>query len=241
MDPGHNEYFIREQGISREIIQRDICRYLGNDALVRNVVREGVPGYFIRAYRNLTTEMIIDLQKASADFEARRAAHTARGGTNYEEAGIPPSSNSRYPSYETSSTQPPRPQPPYQPDTYDLPPSGHQSTSQTPPYYAGYPGQPPPMRPSYPPASSVTPDYTHGGNPAYPYYPPTGQSSGATLPRFSGQSYEGDRDHSPVGHSAYTPSSGADPRTMDPGYPVESSYNSRPSNPPQPRNNNPYR
>lgn len=30
-----NEYFINGDGISREVIQADICRYLGNDALVR--------------------------------------------------------------------------------------------------------------------------------------------------------------------------------------------------------------
>lgn len=30
-----NEYFIPGDGISREVIQADICRYLGNDALVR--------------------------------------------------------------------------------------------------------------------------------------------------------------------------------------------------------------
>lgn len=30
-----NEYFIPGDGITREVIQADICRYLGNDALVR--------------------------------------------------------------------------------------------------------------------------------------------------------------------------------------------------------------
>lgn len=30
-----NEYFIPGDGISREVIQADICRYLGNDALVK--------------------------------------------------------------------------------------------------------------------------------------------------------------------------------------------------------------
>ena len=33
--PRLNEYFIDKSGISREVIQADICRYLGNDALVR--------------------------------------------------------------------------------------------------------------------------------------------------------------------------------------------------------------
>lgn len=77
-----NEYFVPKDGIDREVITADICRYLGNDALVRpgnyEVCRrkEEVPeahpqqrltstqnpqtrqvqqGYFITAYRNLTT------------------------------------------------------------------------------------------------------------------------------------------------------------------------------------------
>lgn len=35
MTSRQNEYFIPGDGISREVIQADICRYLGNDALVR--------------------------------------------------------------------------------------------------------------------------------------------------------------------------------------------------------------
>lgn len=31
----HNEYFVPRDGIDREVISADICRYLGNDALVR--------------------------------------------------------------------------------------------------------------------------------------------------------------------------------------------------------------
>lgn len=79
-----NEYFIPGDGISREVIQADICRYLGNDALVRpgthNVRlpcspavldqarigfneltwdKQGRTGYFIRAYRNLTTVSVV--------------------------------------------------------------------------------------------------------------------------------------------------------------------------------------
>jgi len=30
-----NEYFVPRDGIDREVITSDICRYLGNDALVR--------------------------------------------------------------------------------------------------------------------------------------------------------------------------------------------------------------
>jgi hypothetical protein len=37
--PRTNEYFVPRIGIDREVITADICRYLGNDALVR-------PGYY---------------------------------------------------------------------------------------------------------------------------------------------------------------------------------------------------
>jgi hypothetical protein len=56
-----NEYFVPRDGIDREVISADICRYLGNDALVRPGVYENpqtgqvAQGYFITAYRNLTT------------------------------------------------------------------------------------------------------------------------------------------------------------------------------------------
>lgn len=56
-----NEYFVPRDGIDREVITADICRYLGNDALVRPGHYENPQtgqvsqGYYITAYRNLTT------------------------------------------------------------------------------------------------------------------------------------------------------------------------------------------
>lgn len=35
-----NEYFIEKNGIAREVIQADICRYLGNRALVKPGVHQ---------------------------------------------------------------------------------------------------------------------------------------------------------------------------------------------------------
>jgi hypothetical protein len=35
-----NEYFVPRDGIDREVITADVCRYLGNDALVRPGVYE---------------------------------------------------------------------------------------------------------------------------------------------------------------------------------------------------------
>jgi hypothetical protein len=49
-----NEYFVPGDGIMQEVIQAEICRYLGNDALVKPGKYKYRQGYFIRAYRNLT-------------------------------------------------------------------------------------------------------------------------------------------------------------------------------------------
>ncbi|TKW56748.1 hypothetical protein CTA1_12375 [Colletotrichum tanaceti] len=86
-----NEYFVPRDGIDREVITADICRYLGNDALVRPGHYENpqtgqvVQGYYITAYRNLTTAMIDDLKADSARWEAERRQQAARnnpqGGT----------------------------------------------------------------------------------------------------------------------------------------------------------------
>jgi hypothetical protein len=52
----HQEYFLPGEDINREVIQFDICRYLGNDATVRSYQHpDGRQGYLIRAYRALTT------------------------------------------------------------------------------------------------------------------------------------------------------------------------------------------
>ncbi|KAI9733543.1 MAG: hypothetical protein M1834_003144 [Cirrosporium novae-zelandiae] len=59
-----NEYYLPIEGISREVIQADICRYLGNDALVR------VGDY---------NEMIADLKADSARWEKERYVNEQQG------------------------------------------------------------------------------------------------------------------------------------------------------------------
>ena len=60
-----NQYFVPGDGIDREVITADITRYLGNDALVRPGYHAGRTGYFITAYRNLTT---VSVHKSCALF-----------------------------------------------------------------------------------------------------------------------------------------------------------------------------
>jgi len=87
-----NEYFVPKDGIDREVITADICRYLGNDALVRPgnyenpTTRTHQAGYFITAYRNLTSAMIEDLKADSARWAAERSqtASAPRGQPNVE-------------------------------------------------------------------------------------------------------------------------------------------------------------
>lgn len=88
-----NQYFVPRDGIDREVITADIARYLGNDALVRPGTFENeedgraTQGYFITAYRNLTSEMIADLKADSARRDQERrdnnpgtSQHDARQG-----------------------------------------------------------------------------------------------------------------------------------------------------------------
>ena len=53
-----HQWFIPEEDIARDVISANIQRYLGNDATVRPGLgtgeNDGVRGYWIRAYRNLT-------------------------------------------------------------------------------------------------------------------------------------------------------------------------------------------
>ena len=87
-----NEYFVPRDGIDREVITADICRYLGNDALVRPGTYNGtdgrpVQGYFVTAYRNLTTAMIDDLKADSARWDQERRKHQS-GAVRYTDSPI---------------------------------------------------------------------------------------------------------------------------------------------------------
>ncbi|KAL7938398.1 hypothetical protein V8C35DRAFT_320211 [Trichoderma chlorosporum] len=131
-----NEYFVPRDGIDREVISADICRYLGNDALVRPGHYENpqtgqpVQGYYITAYRNLTTAMIEDLKADSARWDRERRAQTARNSSGGIIAsrdatyGAPrPRSNSPTVQYRYSETHQSRQhhgptEPPFRDDSY---------------------------------------------------------------------------------------------------------------------------
>ncbi|KAI0548498.1 hypothetical protein F4679DRAFT_574141 [Xylaria curta] len=108
-----NEYFVPRDGIDREVITADICRYLGNDALVRPGNYENpengqiIQGYFINAYRNLTSAMIQDLKADSARWDQERRQQSANrnnagGGTIASNGAFGRSSNTSPVQYRNS-------------------------------------------------------------------------------------------------------------------------------------------
>jgi len=62
-------YFTPSEGIAREVIQADLCRYLGNDATMRVGDHNGTPGYFITAFRPFTGNMLADLKADSSRWQ----------------------------------------------------------------------------------------------------------------------------------------------------------------------------
>ncbi|KAL1974670.1 hypothetical protein VTN31DRAFT_4874 [Thermomyces dupontii] len=204
-----NEYFIPGDGISREVIQADICRYLGNDALVKPGTHNGQKGYIIRAYRNLTSEMIADLKADSAKWEAevarRREAGDSRGTYDQD------THRSRSP-----NTTPPAPYP--SSSIPDMRHHGHGGPS--PPPYAGAP-PPPSYSNQYPqqayPGTAPVPPYTTG--PMNPSISPYDSSQNAYAPPHPG-AWSGPAPPPPVSApdappGSYTFSGG------NPGYPYE--------------------
>ncbi|PTU25294.1 hypothetical protein P175DRAFT_0428077 [Aspergillus ochraceoroseus IBT 24754] len=252
-----NEYFIAGDGISREVIQADICRYLGNDALVRPGNHNGRQGYFIRAYRNLTSEMIADLKADSARWEADVRSRADQGyprGSYIQDYSY--SQPNRVPAnYSSAHPEMPQGQGPSPPTTYaappqqyaeQYPPSGYPATS-TPPYTnaPSYPpnhsgafgaGQNPYPPPHVPYSAPGQPAVTADMHPSYTYASSGyGYENGRNnAPRYPGPGYEAESDYSPVTTGmAYPTTTAPDPRiAMEPRYTPESTYPDR--NRPQP-------
>jgi hypothetical protein len=98
-----NEYFIPGDGIDRLVITADICRYLGNNALVRPgtyenpQTRQEIKGYFISAYRNLTSAMIEDLKADTVRWRSELSAIGSKGQpSSAGSSGLPLSTRQYY-------------------------------------------------------------------------------------------------------------------------------------------------
>ncbi|KAF2264202.1 hypothetical protein CC78DRAFT_249566 [Lojkania enalia] len=210
-----NQWFVPGDGIAREVITADIQRYLGPDALVRpgpgTGENEGRQGYWITAYRTLTTQMISDLKMDSLRWQqeqgrqegGRRGAyqdsdtHAARqhwGPTEYTQqtreparaSGYPPSAGQYPPSEQSAYTV--SPTAPYGAPTYSVPaPASAAPRTAQPTAYTGAYGQPPREHSGYstqPYAGYSQPTTQDYGRPpvAQPHYPT--QPSSAPAPGY---------------------------------------------------------
>lgn len=85
-----NQWFVPGDGIAREVITADIQRYLGPDALVRpgpgTGEYEGRQGYWITAYRTLTSQMIQDLKLDSQRWQQEQGRQEAGRGVAYQDS-----------------------------------------------------------------------------------------------------------------------------------------------------------
>lgn len=76
-----NEYFLPGDGINGEVLAEELPLYLGNDASQRIGTYENretgqiIHGYFITAYRALTTAMLDDIRADSANRALERAQY----------------------------------------------------------------------------------------------------------------------------------------------------------------------
>ncbi|KAK0753594.1 hypothetical protein B0T18DRAFT_424119 [Schizothecium vesticola] len=157
-----NEYFVPRDGIDREVITSDICRYLGNDALVRPGTYEAqdgrvTQGYFITAYRNLTSAMIQDLKADSARWEQERRAASRTSGAGAGGAREQPREQTNYAAWKNRQLDsnnayrlPSAPPPMDVEMEMDYPPAVN-------PVGAGY--APAPYPPSQPPHGYAQPQY----------------------------------------------------------------------------------
>ncbi|KAJ5191657.1 uncharacterized protein N7498_010642 [Penicillium cinerascens] len=237
-----NEYFIPGDGISREVIQADICRYLGNDALVRPGNHGGRQGFFIRAYRNLTSEMIADLKADSARWEAdvsRRADLGYPRGSYIQDVNPSHAPNNHSANYATSAIHEVRQQPGPSPATFSAAPAQQpymDSYSQSPyggsqnapynnpssytsthsPYTSSQAPYPPPQV-SYSGPSQPVATGADMHPPSYTYSATGGgygyEGGGRNAPRYPGPGYDDQSDYSPVTSGmAYPTTTAPDPR-----------------------------
>ncbi|KAF2768309.1 hypothetical protein EJ03DRAFT_120997 [Teratosphaeria nubilosa] len=205
------QWFIPGDGIDRHVISADIQRYLGNDATVRPGVgtgeHQGVQGFWIKAYRNLTSAMIADLRADSSRWRQEQRAtgtrepyvgsstyHASAAGRPDRRAGESPSVDGPYGNAPSRERLPAGGNRIPVSDRMDVdPPSGMDRR------YGGQPdrGDPYGGRPSYP--VDTRPGYPQE-QPVYSRAPPS-SASYAPDPRYAPSSgFASSNDGAPPGY-----------------------------------------
>ncbi|CAL8577201.1 hypothetical protein XPA_003045 [Xanthoria parietina] len=180
-----NEFFVDGDGIHREVMQRELCKFLGPDALSRPGNYNGQKGYIVTAVRPFTTKMIESLQSLSQDYEREKREMNSRGYKDIsysasrtrerQDAMDPYEQDARYPPQGRYSEMYPEQYPEMYGDKYPEKYPEKYPDSRLPPGYVlpnGYPpgsGYPPSQAPGYPPSTGYP---ASAGYPAGSPYPP---------------------------------------------------------------------
>ncbi|EXJ62781.1 hypothetical protein A1O7_03220 [Cladophialophora yegresii CBS 114405] len=86
------DYWCPGEGIEREVLQHEICKFLGQDATCRpGQDSRGRPGFWVRAYRPFTTAMEQTLREESERWLREKERRRRHG----EPRGMPPSDSSK--------------------------------------------------------------------------------------------------------------------------------------------------
>ncbi|KAI4104079.1 MAG: hypothetical protein L6R37_003485 [Teloschistes peruensis] len=184
-----NEFFVDGDGIHREVMQRELCKYLGSDALSRPGTYNGQKGYIVTAVRPFTSTMIEDLKMLSQDYEKEKREMNNRGYKGSPMRASPsaplpnqspdlPYAKSRTREYhdatDSNESEARYASSSRYPDMYAEPYPDNYSDNRMAPNYAmssGYPsvsGYPPSQAPGYPSSSGYPSTATYPAGSTYP-------------------------------------------------------------------------
>ncbi|KAK0513288.1 hypothetical protein JMJ35_004274 [Cladonia borealis] len=85
-----NEFFVDGARIHREVMQREICKFLGPEAYSKPHSYNGIQGYLVSAIRPFTPDQLDDLQELSEAYESENRQMKKRGypGIPYENSEV---------------------------------------------------------------------------------------------------------------------------------------------------------
>ncbi|SLM34820.1 hypothetical protein LPUS_03772 [Lasallia pustulata] len=128
--PGLGEYFLPGDGIDRQVLQVELCKFLGSEAIARPGEYKGQKGYLIRAVRPFTPAMVRSLKESSQEYRSEVRDLRMQ---DYE---VPYQSSGTYRDQETRRRQDPSQMSP-NPMSMDDSPYPYQSSSSRAPMQGG--------------------------------------------------------------------------------------------------------
>ncbi|KAK3172671.1 hypothetical protein OEA41_005995 [Lepraria neglecta] len=133
-----NEFFVDGQGIHREVMQREICKYLGPEAHSRPSKYNGIQGYNVTAVRPFTAKQLDQLIELSEAYASENREKRSRGR---QDVPYDQSDTLRHQEETSGLAGAPYVQDRYQPqDPYTPYTTGSAVPGYQPGYYGGYLG-----------------------------------------------------------------------------------------------------